>query len=302
MNINDRRPPTQTFRDVAPHPSLGTGEPYSHEFRQFVMNIHGLGLSNDPIFANARQQHLYPSRRTERRWDLFQRLYGTYRACRRSGNKRATVLLDHDLFYLALYRVAFPKATAAEINAFLYRVNYGAWNFRFYSNSQVTEAEDRIQLTRKRGSTTAWHALRPINQQKRWVYLNMPYPYDIANIRREDLIDLDECGVCSITADRHIGKAVIGQRVKQAGNYQKEEKYNMLLAISASVAAERWVDIWIEGGTTTDRMCQFIQNILNNIGPGTPQRRRCFIMDNLNSHHSRQMAALIYNGESLRHT
>ena len=78
------------------------------------------------------------------------------------------MLRDHDIFYLSLYRVAFPKATAAEINAFLYCVNYGAWTFRFYSCSQITEGENRIQLTRKRGSTTASrHALRPINQAKR---------------------------------------------------------------------------------------------------------------------------------------
>jgi len=296
MNNESERPPSQTFHDITPNPSLGTGEPYSHEFRQFVMSVRNLGLSNHAIFEDHRHQHLYPSLRTERRWDLFERLYGTYRACKRSGNNRATVLRDYNLFYLAFYRVAFPKATAAEINAFLYRVNYGAWNFRFYSCSQITKAEDRIQLTRKRGSTTAWHALRPINQAKRWVYWNMPYPYGIADIRREDLIDLDECGICFITADRHIGKAVIGERVKQAGNYQKGEKYNLLLAVSGSVQAERWAHIWLVGGTTNDRMIDFIQDILNDIGPGSPQRRRCFIMDNLNSHHSRQMAALIYNG------
>jgi hypothetical protein len=36
--------------------------------------------------------------------------------CRRTGNDRATVLRDQDLLLLALYRITFPKATAAEIN------------------------------------------------------------------------------------------------------------------------------------------------------------------------------------------
>ena len=112
----------------------------------------------------------------------------------------------------------------------------------------------------------------------------MPYPYGIADIHRGDLIDLDECGVCSITADRHTVKAVIGERVTQAGNYQKGGKHTLLLAVSGSAQAERWADIWLVGGTTNDRMCDFIEGILNDIGPGTPLRRRCFNMYNSTSH------------------
>ena len=109
----------------------------------------------------------------------------------------------------------------------------------------------------------------------------MPYPYGIADIRREDLIDLDECGVFVETANKHIGKANIGSRVRQAGNYSKSEKWTLLLAVAGSLAAERWRLMWLEGGTTGDRMIEFIEIILNDIGPGTPLRRRCFIMENL---------------------
>mmetsp|Transcript_8099 Transcript_8099/g.12699 ORF Transcript_8099/g.12699 Transcript_8099/m.12699 type:complete len:104 (+) Transcript_8099:213-524(+) len=41
-------------------------------------------------------------------------------------------------------------------------------------------------------------------------------------------------------------------------------------------------------------MIDFIQMILNDIGPGTPQWRYCFTLDNLSSHHNVQMVALIY--------
>ena len=49
----------------------------------------------------------------------------------------------------------------------------------------------------------------------------MPYPYGIADIQREYLIDLDECDVFVEMADKHIGKCYAGNRVWQAGNYQK---------------------------------------------------------------------------------
>jgi hypothetical protein len=80
-------------------------------------------------------------------------------------------------------------------------------NFRFYSPSQISEAEKLIGLTQKRGSTTAYQALRPINSQKRWTFWNLPYPYVIADIQRQDMIDLDECGVEMSDGDRSIGKA-----------------------------------------------------------------------------------------------
>lgn len=53
------------------------------------------------------------------------------------------------------------------------------------------------------------------------------------------------------------------------------------LGIAGSAAAERWVMMWLEGGTTGDKMIEFIQMVLDAIGVGTPARRRCFIMDNL---------------------
>jgi len=191
------------------------------------------------------------------------------------------VLRDHDIVFLALYRVAFPKCSAAQINAFLYRINYGDVTFRFYTAPQITKAETRLGLTRKGGSTTAYQAYLPINLLKRWMYWNLPYPFGIADIRVEDFIDLDECGLFVETADKSIGKAFVGNRVRQEGNYQKSEKWTLLLPVAGSAAAERWQMMWLEGGRTGDKMIEFIQMILDEIGPGTPVRRRCFTVDNL---------------------
>ncbi len=277
----DQRPALQTRVAEEPHPSGGRGFAYSQDLRSFAVHVYNSGQIDDHIFDVARANRLFPSMQTVRRYlDLIQQ-HGHCRRCRRTGNARATRLRDHDIIFLALYRVAFPKASAAQINAFLYRVNYGSVFFRFYTAPQITEAEKRIGLTRKAGSTTAHQAYLPINLQKRWMYWNLPYPYGIADIRVEDLIDLDECGLFVETADKKIGKAYVGNRVRQEGNYQKSEKWTLLLAIAGSTAAERWVKMWLQGGTTGDKMIEFIQEILDDIGVATAARRRCFILDNL---------------------
>ena len=278
-----QRPPPQTRVAPVPHPSgPGRGAGYSQDMREMARAVEAAGDSNTPVFDQLRELRQYPAVRTSRRYVALEEKHGHCRPCRRTGNKRASVFHDHDLLLLALYRITFPKCTAAELNAFLYRANYGSLDFRFYSASQITEAEQRIGLTRKSGSTTAYQALLPINKQKRWMFWNLPYPYGIADIRRQDLIDLDECGFELKSADRGIGKAYVGKRCKQSGLYSKTEKYNLLLAISGDpVNALRWRDIWTAEGTTGDRMVGFIKKIIGDIGPGTPQRRYCFIMDNL---------------------
>ncbi|KAL7502605.1 hypothetical protein ACHAXN_000540 [Cyclotella atomus] len=55
----------------------------------------------------------------------------------------------------------------------------------------------------------------------------------------------------------------------------------------------RQKDMVFDCGTTGDKMIELFTMILNDIGPGTPARRRCFIMDNLGSHHNDQVAAMI---------
>jgi hypothetical protein len=92
---------------------------------------------------------------------------------------------------------------------------------------------------------------------------------------------MDECGVELATADRSIGKAYIGKRVKQSGLYSKSDKWTLLLAISGHPNGRRWQNLWTGEGTTGDRMVSFLTMILEQLGPGTAGKRFCFIMDNL---------------------
>ena len=78
------------------------------------------------------------------------------------------------------------------------------------------------------------------------------------------------------------------------GNNRHSKKWILLLAIVGCITTERWSDLWLAGGTTSLKMITFIGRILADIGPGTANRRRCFVTDNFNSLHNQQIAAMIY--------
>ena len=90
------RPPLQTRRNNAPHPSAGgRGTGYDQTMRELVLAIHNSGNSNDLFVQNLRQQRLIPSLRSEYRYSTLNATRGHVRACRRTGNNRATVLRGH---------------------------------------------------------------------------------------------------------------------------------------------------------------------------------------------------------------
>ena len=206
------RPHKKTAVRATPHPSGGNGYSYSHEFRQFNMFAVQTGHEDDPLMEQAHQLRLVPSTRTNRRHRRqLLHLRGHLRPYVRQGNKRATVLRGHACFLLAFWHCLHPKTTAAETNAFLWNV-HGRFQPtpHLYSPSQITEAEDRLGLSRKRASTTARQALDPRNVLKRQIFWTFPYPFGITDIHIDDYIDLDEAGVFVETATRKWGKCVIG--------------------------------------------------------------------------------------------
>ena len=119
----------------------------------------------------------------------------------------------------------YPKATAAEINAFLWNSTLPGAQYRFYSDSQISKAEDFLGLSRKKGSTTAYQASLPINQAKRFAFWNQPYPFGINGTSRSRIIDFDEAAIFVESVDRGYGKCYIGTRCKQEGPYNHSEKH-----------------------------------------------------------------------------
>ena len=304
-NTLQPRPPLQTRVEEELHPSLGTGNPYSQDMRALGMFMSQQELQNDPNVANLvdllRTNHMYPSAITQWRYEQLEQNHGHVLPCRRTGNRHPEKMPGQDLIYLALYRVAYPKCSIAEMNSFLYRANLGNPTFSFYLQSQISLAEKSIGLTRKKGSTTAYQALLPRNVLRRFQYWNLPFPVGIADVRREMIIDLDECGIFKERhADRKHGKAFSAVRVREEGQYGHGEKWNVLLAISGEDAVDgndsrRWLDVWLNGGTTVNRMLNMVRTILNDIGPAVHGRFYVFTMDNLNSHRNPAVIAAIHN-------
>ena len=194
--------------------------------------------------------------------------------------------MGNDLVLLALYLVSLSKATQAEVSAFLVVMNGYDPMYVPYSPSQITRAEDLLNLTRKRGSTTAFQAYDPFNLQWRDNYWNMPYPYGMSNIKARDIIDIDEAGLELESSNRRHVKSHKGERVREAGPYRKTGKVNLLLAISGDPDnPDRWHEIWSCGGTTITKFVAIIRRIIGDIGPGTVSRRRSFTFDNLSAHY-----------------
>ena len=297
-------PPTQHRPNNNRHLTSQRGTSYSQDLRQLVSTIAMEGVFNPSVreFVVAMQgQGTFPSRQTVARWNALRNRLGHTRACRRTGNRSVPRLQGSpDLILLALFRIAYPKARAAEVNAFLYNANYGNIHFRFYSASQISEAEKFIGLSSKAGSTMAYQAYLPVNVRKRYVYWNYPYPLGVAGVRRASVIDLDECGVYFERGNRRRGKAYVGVRVKQPGPYSRaSQKWNLLMAISGEPGmqgqpARRWARTWVDGGTTIHTMYEFLEGVLNDIGHATPQNWMLFTMDNLSAHRNEAIVALIH--------
>jgi transposase len=299
------RPHLQTRVAARPHPSTQRGEAYSIDARVLVTGIRRFsneigGIDN--LLTYLRERDIYPSPQTEARWRELDDQLGHMRRCRRNGNSFATRLRGADLIFLALYRVVYPKAAISEINGFLYRQNYGDPSWRFYHPSQISKAESLIGLSRKAGSTTAYQAFLPINIQLRWEYFNLPFPMGIADVRRSKVVDLDQCGIFVETANRGHGKAFVGLRVREPGPYTKTEKANLMLAICGEdetpghpgSPGRRWSEIWLEGGTTIEKMMGFVAAIIEDLGEATPDNFYVFTMDNLSAHKNPGVTALIH--------
>ena len=288
------RAPNQTATERRSLPSKG-GRAYPQFTRRQYLEEFVSGVAQSEAWVgNQRNGGTCPSARTLRRWRQQWTQRGHIRRFRRTGNNRAVVLRGNDLVYLAIYRTIFPKAKTPEINAFIGRMNFGNPAQRFYTIDQIKRAEDRLGLSMKVGSTTAYQAFKPINVAKRHDYWNREFPFGMANIRRQDIIDLDEAGVFVETADRKYGKCEVGRRVKQAGPYSKGVKLNIIMAISGDPNGRRWSHMWTNGGTTNELFIDFIEHILSTLPHGNEGRRYVFTMDNLNAHLNGQAIALIH--------
>ena len=254
--------------DNIPVPSLG-GNGYSEEMRRHrVTEYQRIGGRRMDDTATL------PSARTARRWRRrVEQLGRNVRYCH-TGNKRMTSgIFGFPLVLLAVYRKIFPKATRYECIAFLYRSYSGALPIpRVYSLKNITDAENSIGLNRKKGSTTAYQAFTYRNLLRRYRYWTMAYPHGIADIARDDMIDVDEAGIKLENANRRMGKACLSGRVRDRGNYGHGTNHTLKMAISGNADGRRWVQ-FDTAGTDALSFANFITTVLESLGPGTPGNR-----------------------------
>ena len=117
----------------------------------------------------------------------------------------------------------------------------------------------------------------------------------MGNVHRSYIIDLNKWGdFLEATTDRKHGKFCSGLQVRDEGPCSKTKKWNLSLAICVEdlvggFDAHRWADI-----TMIHKMTEFIQSILDDISPATAENFYMFTMDNLNSHKTPSVIALIH--------
>ena len=100
----------------------------------------------------------------------------------------------------------YPKSTADELRAYIYRSAPPGQQILF-TRPQISEAETRIRLVTKRGSTTAFQFYEQRNIVRRHLFWTRPYPLGVVGTARADLVDLDEWKISLNTCDRKSGKA-----------------------------------------------------------------------------------------------
>ena len=159
-------------------------------------------------------------------------------------------------------------------------------NPRVYERSMILRRDLDLNLTKKRGSTTAAQALTEKNVHRRIRYWTMPHPVGIHGTPRHELIDVDECGIWLGKANRTSGKAFKGCRVREPGPYGHGDKWTLVMAIdTTSVVHFTFSKV---AGTTLERYNAFLDDTIALKLPSTlpPVSGPCrtFIHDNLSAH------------------
>lgn len=288
------RPPNGVRVESGPHPSRG-GTPYSQEVREMVIwrFVNNLPL-NTPEINAMRAEKKFPCLSTCNNWIAQYVEEGNVDPKRRTGNMFAErEILGRPLEQMALFWVVNPKATYAEVRAYLYNIDPTRDP---YSDSQVHRAKVLLDLRRKRASTTAEKAYSLRNLSLRHSYWNSGPPAGMVGVNVDDIIDIDETAFKLESSNRKFGYAVRELRCTDTGAYGAGAKVNFLMAISGERVGVgmRWFDCWQGGGTTLHRFADFIEMILDDLDQLHPGRSFVFTMDNLNVHHNPYIQTMIY--------
>jgi hypothetical protein len=116
-------------------------------------NPRGYSKVKNAVFTQLRGDQNDPLQRTTRKWSTREQTEGHYRAYAMNGNIPSGVLVGDMQFYLVMYRILFPKATAAEVNCYLFNTTSPGHEQRLYSGYQICGAEDDAGLIKSSSET-----------------------------------------------------------------------------------------------------------------------------------------------------
>ena len=149
-----------------------------------------------------------------------------------------------------------------------------------------------LDITRKRGSTEAYQAFPPRNILKRRIFWEEPLPFGVHGVARRRFIDIDECGIELQRCNRSCGFAFSGARVRKPGNYSRDVKVTVILAIEPGDPRlpahvyrsvqwpRRWWRVEVVPGTTTEIFNEFLTEICEDLlmvpPPGQIRNPVCF--------------------------
>lgn len=205
----------QGCKTVKHQPASRGGRGYDLNIQHQALLLYLQGDLDHPIVNDLCNQGFFLHRRT---FFWYQRRLMQHSHCHRyraTGNREPMVLEGHVKLLLRIFKAVYPTVTAAEVNALLWNAHRRFQNpTRLYHPSQITQTEQELGLTRKVCSTTAFQANTPRVLLWRQMYWHSPYPFGIADITQEDMIDVDEAKVILSTCNRKQGKGPSFQRVR----------------------------------------------------------------------------------------
>ena len=214
---------------------------------------------------------------------------------RMAGGEERADLVGYDLLLLALAITIYPCATLDEIATFIL-ANGGD----VYSNPQISERLQELQITRKRCAKEAYDAFSERTQRRvRW-FMTLPPPLGVYRVLMRKLIDIDETGFYLKCCSPNYGRGLICQRVRNPSHYNRNaQRVNVILAIEpgdprlpANVDGSienprRWLKITVANidqhvfADFCDETCRDLEN--NPVNNGLDDERY-FMWDNLTAH------------------
>ena len=266
------------------HPGRGGSEGYPIWYRQMMIDLYEGG-------------HAVPKRlvRSIQRW----RKHGPI-PLRKTGNRSTATLDGFHLLLLVMFKRAYPHSTNSHCAVF---IALHAEDGRVFTDQEIGKGLRYLDMTWKKGSTTAYNAFTPESERKYYSFWNYDFPAGIVGVPRRVMIDGDEMALALGDVNLSYGHAVKGCRMRKIGHYGRGfVKITIIMFIEAgdptlpagtlgSIEKPRiWYHLSKDKGTSAEKYSAVLRcNLFNKMRSNEP--KRLLMHDRLSSH----LSDLVYD-------